>query len=209
MGKQKPVQYSSKRALDLSLALAALLLAAPLFLAIALLIRLSGRGRILYVDRRLGLGGSPLDVLKFRTMDDDADSRLGSALASSGENHSQWSERHKMENDPRVTRLGRFLRRSSLDELPQLLNVLKGDMSLVGPRPIRKEEVSKYGDKYEILKKALPGMTGLWQVSGRSELPYSRRVELDAFYVEHLSLALDLKILARTIPEVLRGRGAF
>ena len=174
-----------------------------------MLVKLSSPGPVFYAAKRLGYQGRTISVYKFRTMFSDADEQLERMLSESCEHAAQWSSRYKLDNDPRVTRLGRFLRKSSLDELPQLWNVLKGDMSLVGPRPIREAEVAKYGDNYALLKSVRPGMTGLWQVSGRSTLSYEERVALDIRYIKTRTVWLDISILLRTIPEVLSGKGAF
>jgi lipopolysaccharide/colanic/teichoic acid biosynthesis glycosyltransferase len=198
-----------KRALDLAGALAGLIMFLPVMLAIALLIRLDSPGPALFRQVRRGHGGRPFRVLKFRTMVVDAPQRLGNLEAS---NESAGGVLFKLRDDPRVTRLGRLLRRSSLDELPQLINVLKGEMSLVGPRPLqlrdcdRLREVDPRG--YARRLQVLPGLTGPWQVSGRSELGYERMVRLDLDYVANRSLVRDLWILGKTIVVVLRRGGA-
>ncbi len=198
-----------KARFDTLAALVLLLGFAPLLGALWLLVKLSGHGPALFLSQRLGQFGRPIRVLKFRTMRADADASLERLLSESPEKAREWRERHKMRHDPRITAVGRFLRQTSLDELPQLWNVLRGEMSLVGPRPIVPEEIPKYGTNYELLAQVRPGMTGLWQVSGRSRLAYSRRVALDIQYILHRTWSLDLRILWRTLPEIIRGRGAW
>jgi exopolysaccharide biosynthesis polyprenyl glycosylphosphotransferase len=195
-----------KRAVDLVGALIALLIAAPLLLVIALAVRLSSRGPVIYRSTRLGQGSREITVLKFRSMFRDAESRRGALLEL---NECGDSVLFKIRRDPRVTRVGRLLRQFSLDELPQLINVLAGSMSLVGPRPPLPEEVERYhGDvRRRLLVK--PGLTGLWQVSGRSDLSWEESVRLDLYYVENWSLGFDFAIIARTVWAVLRRQGAY
>jgi lipopolysaccharide/colanic/teichoic acid biosynthesis glycosyltransferase len=199
-----------KRAADLAGALVGLILLAPVLLLIAVLIRLEGRGPIFFRQSRRGYRGKLFRVIKFRTMCTDAEQRLGTLEES---NESAGGVLFKLRHDPRVTRLGRFLRRYSLDELPQLINILCGEMSLVGPRPLQLRDSDKllaldpktYARRLEVM----PGLTGPWQVSGRSELCYERMVELDVDYVENWSNALDLKIIGKTFVVVLLRRGAY
>jgi len=204
----EPANRVGKRILDLALTL----LAAPwiglLSLLIAVAIRLDGPGPVLIRHARVGRGGSQLGVWKFRTMVPDAEARLATVLAADPALAAEWAQQHKLLRDPRVTRVGRFLRAASLDELPQAWNVLLGQMSWVGPRPVVADELERYGVHRELCLRVLPGITGLVQVSGRSELPYDRRVELDAFYVRNWSVWLDLVVLARTVEAVVRRRGA-
>jgi len=195
----------TQRALDIALAGVGLLLLWPVLLAIAVLIKLTSRGPVLFRQDRAGLGGEPFTLLKFRSMREDAELRRRE-LAHLSEMDGPI---FKMRQDPRITGLGRFLRRSSLDELPQLLNVLRGDMSLVGPRPLPLDEARRLPPRYQRRQTVRPGLTGLWQISGRNELPYHRMMELDLHYVAHRSPALDLSILLRTLPALLTARGAF
>jgi exopolysaccharide biosynthesis polyprenyl glycosylphosphotransferase len=194
-----------KSGFDRSFAACLLVLGAPVFLLIALAVRCTSRGPVFYRHRRVGMRGQEFDLLKFRSMVVDADQRMDALRAMNEGNDVQF----KMRRDPRVTRVGRFLRRSSLDELPQLINVLKGDMSVVGPRPHVTREVEQYGADMHRRLLVKPGITGLWQVSGRSNLAWEESVELDVRYVENWSLALDLTILQRTVGAVLRGSGAY
>jgi Undecaprenyl-phosphate galactose phosphotransferase WbaP len=181
----------------------------PFIGLIAALIRLDSPGPIFYGQTRIGYNGRPFKAWKFRSMVQNADRVLDEYLIRHPELKDAWEQDHKLRNDPRVTRVGRFLRQTSLDELPQLWNILRGEMSLVGPRPIVDEEIWRYGDKFTLYTKVTPGLTGLWQVSGRNNLPYEERVNLDAYYVRNWSVWLDVYILIRTIWVVASGEGAY
>ena len=200
----RPIGGLTKRALDIAVASVALVLLAPLLLLVALLIRLTMGSPVIFSHARLGYGGRPFACLKFRTMVNDADAALQGHLVHNNAAREEWQIDRKLRSDPRVTRLGSILRRSSIDELPQLFNVLMGQMSCVGPRPIVAEEVPRYGLTWEDYIKACPGMTGLWQVSGRNRLSYRTRVALDRRYVRRWSAMRDVWILCRTVPAVLR-----
>jgi lipopolysaccharide/colanic/teichoic acid biosynthesis glycosyltransferase len=176
--------------------------------ATAILLRLDG-GRAFYVQRRIGRGGIAFSCLKFRTMVPDADAALGALLERDPAAAAEWLDRFKLKDDPRVTALGRFLRATSLDELPQLFNILRGEMSLVGPRPIVEDEIQRYGEEIALYCQVRPGLTGLWQVSGRNDLAYAERVRLDAAYVGGWTLRGDVAILLKTVPVVIRGAGAY
>lgn len=208
-GLFQPMSRLIKMVFEIMLALIMLLLLWPLLFILAILVKMSSRGPVFFTSARLGLNGRPFVIFKFRTMYHKSDEVLEKIKASSSDVNKQWKENFKLENDPRITPLGRFLRKTSLDELPQLWNVLKGDMAVIGPRPIVQDEIAKYGEAYDLLKMVRPGMTGLWQVSGRSTLSYEQRVQLDTLYVTNWSLALDCKILLKTPGEVICGRGAF
>lgn len=200
----------TKRVIDLFGAIVGgLLIALPVTILIAIAIKLDSRGPIFYSQRRLGRHGKHFRAWKFRSMVADADAVLEQYLADHPDLREEWEREHKLRNDPRVTRVGRFLRGSSLDELPQLWNVLRGEMSMVGPRPIVDAEVEKYGRNYSLYSKVLPGMSGLWQVSGRSDTDYEGRVSLDVYYVRNWSVWLDAWILARTVKTVILGKGAY
>ena len=203
--RSNPVGGAGKRAVDLLIAVSALLLLVPLLVLIALLIKLTMRGQILYSQPRVGYRGRIFTCHKFRTMVADADERLQQFLNQNPVAASEWAKNRKLMNDPRVTRLGHLLRRSSLDELPQFINVILGDMSCIGPRPVVPAEVSQYGSYAREYFAARPGLTGLWQVSGRSRTTYARRIALDRYYVRRWSILLDLEILVRTIPALLRS----
>lgn len=198
---------AAKRALDVGGAACLLVLLAPLFLVIAALVSLDG-GRVFYGHRRIGQGGRSFDCLKFRTMIPDAAECLTEYLSYHPQADDEWRRSLKLDRDPRVTPIGAFLRQWSLDELPQLVNVLRGEMSLVGPRPVTRPEMTHYGPVARLYTGVLPGMTGLWQVSGRSNLGYDSRVALDRAYIEGWSLRLDLRILLATPRAVLRRCGA-
>jgi Undecaprenyl-phosphate galactose phosphotransferase WbaP len=197
------------RILDISL----ILLAAPYlllaFIILAILIKLDSPGPVFYRQIRIGQFGRKFPVFKFRTMVQNADKVLQDYLDKFPELRAEWLATHKLKQDPRVTRLGALLRKTSLDELPQLLNIIIGDMSLVGPRPIVDAEVEKYGKCFDLYIQVRPGLTGLWQVSGRNNTTYERRVELDEYYVRNRSLKLDLQILLKTVLVVLKRDGAY
>lgn len=194
------------RSLDLAAAGIILLFLLPLMLLCALAIRLSSRGPIIYRQARIGREGREFVCFKFRTMTDCAELSLDSLLVEGSPLQEEWASLYKLRADPRVTYLGRFMRRYSLDELPQLFNIFLGDMSIVGPRPIVADEVHRYGEKFADYCKVKPGITGLWQVSGRHALSYDERVRLDAEYANNKSARLDLLILWKTIPVVLFGQ---
>jgi len=198
-----------KRAIDVSVATTALCLGAPLMGAIWLLLKFSGPGPVFFGHSRIGRRGRSFKAWKFRTMHPDSDRILREHLARFPEAHVEWERNQKLRDDPRVTRIGRILRRLSLDELPQLWNVLRGHMSLVGPRPIVGAEVSRYGDLFPLYTTVKPGITGLWQVSGRNDVDYEHRVLLDQFYVRNWSPWLDIYILAKTGQALLRRDGAY
>jgi len=198
-----------KRLIDLGLIVLASTFLAPLFALIALLIRLDSKGSIFYRQLRIGQGGNEVMIWKFRTMYPDADKQLKTYLEQNPQMRAEWEATQKLKNDPRVTRIGRILRKFSLDEFPQLINVLKGEMSLVGPRPCMPDQISLYKKSFTLYKHVLPGITGLWQVSGRNELSYQSRVNLDEYYVRNWSIWLDIHILTRTLWVVLRGRGSY
>jgi exopolysaccharide production protein ExoY len=198
----------AKRVLDIigSLVLAAVF--SPLMLVIVLLLRKNG-GPVIYRHWRVGRSGRTFECLKFRTMIPDADHVLPDLLEEDSKLKGEWVRNHKLRCDPRVTRLGRFLRRTSLDELPQLWNVIRGEMSLVGPRPVVRHELLRYGRSIPTYLSSKPGITGLWQVKGRNDTDYRRRVALDTYYVRRQSLLLDLYILLQTTRVVVGGRGAY
>lgn len=198
----------AKRLLDVIGAVVLGLVFSPLILVILFVMRKSADS-VIYRHRRVGRSGQMFSCLKFRTMVPNADQVLRELLERSPELQAEWVRNHKLRNDPRVTRMGRFLRRTSLDELPQLLNVLRGEMSLVGPRPVVREELLRYGNNVDTYLAAKPGITGLWQITGRNDTDYRRRVVLDTYYVRNQNLLLDLYILAKTTAVVLAGNGAY
>ena len=198
----------AKRALDILGAGIGLVLLSPFFLIVALLVRADG-GPAFFAHQRVGRGGKLFGCLKFRSMVIDSQTRLEALLASDPAARAEWEATRKLKNDPRITPIGRFLRSTSLDELPQLINVLRGEMSLVGPRPVQEAEIDRYyGASAAHYMAVRPGITGLWQVSGRSETSYESRVALDVAYVSRPSLLADLSILLRTPVAVVSRRGA-
>ena len=198
-----------KRCVDVGLVLLAAPIVLPLIVAVSWAVALSSPGPLYYSHRRIRKSGEFFSMWKFRTMCRNSAEVLEEHLASHPEARMEWNQTHKLKNDPRITRVGSFLRRYSIDELPQLWNVLTGEMSLVGPRPIVAAEVEKYGDYFGYYCKVKPGLTGLWQVSGRSRLSYDERVALDCQYVKEWSLRRDTVILLKTFSTVLNQDGAF
>ncbi|NDD44739.1 MAG: sugar transferase [Synechococcaceae bacterium WB9_4xC_028] len=200
-----------KRSGDVVFALTVLSLGAPVLLVLAVLVKLSSPGPVFYVQRRVGRGYRHFGCIKFRTMRADADQVLARVLAESATMRAEFERDFKLRQDPRITPIGRFLRRSSLDELPQFLNVLRGEMSVVGPRPIVDKEIERYGPYMDEVLAVRPGLTGLWQVSGRNNLSYAKRVRLDLAYARGRSFLLDLAIILRTFGVLLlpMDRGAY
>ena len=199
----------SQRALDLAVAWPLLLLLGPVLALIALAVWINDGGAPFYGQLRIGYHGRTFRCWKFRSMVTDADAVLARLLSTSREALQEWERDHKLKVDPRITLVGRFLRSTSLDELPQLWNVICGEMSLVGPRPIVVAEVGRYGSRFHDYCTCRPGITGLWQVSGRSDVSYRRRVAIDTLYARTRSLSMDVSILARTMPAVLMRRGSY
>jgi Undecaprenyl-phosphate galactose phosphotransferase WbaP len=198
----------AKRAMDISITAIALLAVSPILFLVALLIKLDSRGSIFYHNKRLGQDGVRFPALKFRTMHGDGEKRLAEVLERDPKLRAEYEEFHKLTVDPRVTRVGRFLRKYSLDELPQLWNVLVGDMSLVGPRPYLEREIPEMEQKEAIILRVKPGITGIWQVTERNASTFERRLHMDVEYVRSWSPWLDIYVLARTIPVVLGGTGS-
>jgi lipopolysaccharide/colanic/teichoic acid biosynthesis glycosyltransferase len=200
-----------KRAFDIIFSLAVLLFCAPIYLALALAIAGTSSGSIFYIQERVGKNRKRFGCIKFRTMVPDADRLLDEIIAQSEDLRQEFSENFKLKEDPRITKVGKFLRITNLDEFPQFLNVLKGEMSVVGPRPLVPEEIERYGDAIDRVLTIRPGVTGLWQVSGRNDLPYSERVEIDVNYVKRRNFWLDLQIVIKTIylTVVPKNNGAY
>ncbi|OYU75515.1 MAG: hypothetical protein CFE32_14030 [Alphaproteobacteria bacterium PA3] len=207
--RPRRLDEAAKTAFDRTAALAGVILLLPLFVMIAVLIWVRDPGPVLFGHVRIGKGGRSFRCLKFRSMVRDGDRVLAAHLARNPEAAREWDATRKLKSDPRVTTLGAVLRKTSLDELPQLINVLKGDMSLVGPRPIVADEARHYGAAIGDYMAVRPGLTGLWQIGGRSDTSYAERVLLDQTYVQRRSLGLDLWVLLRTVVVVLRGRGSY
>ncbi len=202
---QKPIQWFMKRFLDFSLTITGLIIISPFLLLIALMIKLDSKGPVLFKQKRIGLNGKEFYMYKFRSMVVDAEEKLEELKDNNQTNDVMF----KMFDDPRITKAGKFLRKYSLDELPQLFNVLKGEMSLVGPRPPLPREIKKYEKWHHIKFTTIPGLTGMWQVSGRAAIQeFDSVIELDYKYIKNWNLLLDLKLLLKTIPVVLSGKGA-
>jgi exopolysaccharide production protein ExoY len=198
-----PIGLNSKRLIDIILAVSGIVLLAPLLIICFIATVATSHGPALFRHRRVGFKGKYFDCLKFRTMVQDAPERLRQLLESDPVAAAEWATDRKLRHDPRVTAIGAMLRKSSLDELPQLFNVLKGDMSIVGPRPVTDEELIRYSSAINAYLACRPGITGLWQVSGRSTTTYDKRIACDTFYARNWSMSLDAKILIVTIPAVL------
>jgi exopolysaccharide production protein ExoY len=207
--RRRAVGGVPKRVFDIIVASAGIVILLPLFFLTALAIKLSDRGPVFFRHRRVGLNGATFGCLKFRTMVVDADAVLQHHLAQNSDAAREWAELRKLKKDPRVTPLGTGIRKSSLDELPQLLNILKGEMSFVGPRPIVSAEMPKYGECIGHYLRARPGLTGAWQVSGRNDVDYATRVALDREYVERWSFWRDLAIISRTVRPLVSSRGCY
>lgn len=206
-----PRNATIKRILDLLASLVIFIIISPIFILIALLVKITSKGPVFFKQPRVGLHGRKFILYKFRTMYLDADDRLNAFLEKNPEAKEEWINFRKLKSfsDPRITPLGKILRKLSLDELPQFLNIIKGDMSLVGPRPYLEEELKFLGKKQETILSIKPGLTGLWQVSGRNEVPFEERVLLDEYYVRNWSIFLDIAILVRTVFTALKGEGAY
>ena len=200
-----------KKIFDLLFSLLFLIFSFPLFLIISFFIKLSSRGPVFYLQERIGKNNIPFRCIKFRTMYPEAKDILENILMKDNNLKKEFEDTHKLKNDPRITTIGKLLRKTSLDELPQFINVLKGEMSIIGPRPIVKEEKKKYGKNLKKVLSIKPGITGLWQVSGRNNLTYKKRVMLDLNYVRNYNLLLDIRILIRTFGVILfpLDRGAY
>jgi exopolysaccharide production protein ExoY len=206
---RRPVGLALKRLIDIILAVSGVVLLAPLLIICFVTTVMTSPGPALFRHRRVGFNGHYFDCLKFRTMVTDAPERLRRLLEEDPAAAAEWAANRKLRNDPRVTAIGDILRRSSLDELPQMFNVLKGEMSIVGPRPVTEEELVRYSDAVDAYLACRPGITGLWQVSGRSTTTYRKRIAYDAFYARKWSMLLDLKILVVTVPAVLLSDDAY
>jgi Undecaprenyl-phosphate galactose phosphotransferase WbaP len=198
-----------KRVLELFLVIAGGIVLLPFLVFIALAVKASSPGPVLYGHKRVGHNGKHFNAYKFRSMVKNADEKLKSLLDSEPRLKEEWDASHKLKDDPRITRIGRFLRRTSFDEFPQLINIIKGEMSLVGPRPVTDPEIEKYGEHAQRIFSVRPGLTGLWQISGRSDTDYAERVSYDLYYLQSWSVWLDLWIIYRTPGQIIRGRGAY
>ena len=196
----------TKRLLDIVLSILGLVVLFPFLVVCGLIVRLTSEGPALYIADRVGMHYKPIKVIKFRTMVDGADQKVGQL---DEELQKEFQEKHKIDNDPRITPLGEFYRKTSIDELPQLVNILKGDLSIVGPRPVTQDEiVNNYGEYADKLLSVKPGLTGYWQTHGRSNVSYAKRIQLDMYYIDHASLWLDTIVFFQTIVVVLQRKGA-
>jgi exopolysaccharide production protein ExoY len=204
-----PIGGISKRSFDILVAFAALIVLSPIFVLIMALVKYSDGGSVFYGHRRIGYNGSMFRCLKFRTMSENSDTLLQQYFEQNPAAYEEWRTTRKLQDDPRVTVVGTVLRKLSLDELPQLINILRGEMSIVGPRPVVEDELELYEASAVYYLQTRPGLTGLWQVSGRNDVSYSARIEFDTHYVRNWSLAADLVIVARTIPAVCLSRGSY
>lgn len=202
---QRLIYSVVKRFFDILVSASALLLLSPLFIAISLAVKLDSKGKVFFKHKRIGKNGQPLEIYKFRTMVENAEELLKKLTPEQKE---EYEKNYKLDNDFRITKIGSFLRKTSLDELPQLINILKGDMSLIGPRPVVEKEIEKYGFYQDRFLSVTPGLTGYWAANGRSCTSYEERIQMELYYVQNYSFGLDLEIFFRTIESVLKGHGA-
>lgn len=203
--ENKPFYNFIKRLLDILISFVSLILLLPVFVIIGIAIKTTSKGKVFFTHKRVGKNGKPIGIYKFRSMVENAEALMAEFTE---EQKAEFSENFKLHDDPRITKVGSFLRKTSLDELPQLLNVLKGDLSIVGPRPIIEEETKIYGKYKDMLLSVKPGLTGFWAANGRSDIPYTRRRAMEIYYVKNRSLALDIKIIFKTFASVFKGIGA-
>ena len=194
-----------KRFIDIIIGTIGLIVCIPIFIIIGIAIKIDSKGPVFFKHKRIGKHGKKLEIYKFRTMIENAEEAMKNFTE---EQKKEFAENFKLENDPRVTRVGKILRKTSLDELPQIINILKGEMSIIGPRPIVKSELEKYGSNQDKFLSVAPGLTGYWAANGRSDVSYEERMALELYYVNNRSLILDMKIFFKTIGSVLKGRGA-
>lgn len=194
-----------KRIFDIFVSLVLSIIMLPFFILIAVAIKIDSSGPVFFVHNRVGKNGKRLPLLKFRTMVDGAENMIKDFTP---EQRKEWEENYKLENDPRVTKIGKFLRKTSIDELPQIYNILVGQLSFVGPRPVTKEEIEKYGVNKDKVLSVIPGLTGWWACNGRSDIDYDERMKLELYYVEHASIKLDIKIMFMTVVVVVTHKGA-
>ncbi len=195
----------TKRVLDIIIATVGLVVLSPVFLLISIFIKINSRGPAFFAHTRIGKDGKKFKMYKFRTMYEDAEEMIKNFTP---EQKKEWEENYKLKNDPRITRIGRILRKTSLDELPQIINIIKGDLSIIGPRPIVDKELEKYGESKEKFLSVTPGLTGYWQANGRSDTTYNQRMKMELYYVDHISLNLDVQIFFKTFVSVLKKEGA-
>ncbi len=206
--KEKPIFFFIKRCIDIILSLLGLIILSPVFLLIAILIKKEDYGNVFYKHKRIGHMNKDIYIYKFRSMTNKYKTFDEFYQTLSDEQKQEWDENFKLENDPRITKIGKFIRKTSLDELPQIINILKGDMSIIGPRPVVNDEIEKYGNQKAKFLSIKPGLTGYWAANGRSATTYEDRIKLELYYIDHCSLLLDIKIFFKTILSVLKKEGA-
>ena len=206
--KEKPIFFFIKRCIDIILSLLGLIILSPVFLLIAILIKKEDHGNVFYKHKRIGHMNKDIYIYKFRSMTNKYKTFDEFYQTLSDEQKQEWDENFKLENDPRITKIGNFLRKTSLDELPQIINILKGDMSVIGPRPVVNDEIEKYGNQKAKFLSVKPGLTGYLAANGRSATTYEDRIKLELYYIDHCSLLLDIKIFFKTILSVLKKEGA-
>lgn len=195
----------TKRVLDIIIASVGLVVLSPVFLLLSIIIKINSKGPTFFAHTRIGKDGKKFKMYKFRTMYENAEEMIKNFTP---EQKKEWEENFKLKEDPRITRIGRFLRKTSLDELPQIINIIKGDLSIIGPRPIVDKELEKYGESKEKFLSVTPGLTGYWQANGRSDTSYNQRMKMELYYVDHISLNLDVQIFFKTFVSVLKKEGA-
>lgn len=204
--KASKINYMSvKRVFDLVISTIGLIMLSPIFLILAIIVKLDSKGPVFFAHTRYGKNGKKFKMYKFRTMYENAQDMINDFTP---EQMKEWKENFKLQNDPRITKVGKFLRKTSLDELPQIVNIIKGDLSIIGPRPVIEEELEKYGENKEKFLSVTPGLTGYWQANGRSSTTYEQRMEMELYYIDHISPKLDFKIFFKTIESVIKKEGA-
>lgn len=201
----KKIYIKIKRIIDIVISFIGMIVLLPIFLIIAAVIKLDSKGPVFFVHKRIGKDGKEIGIYKFRTMVDNAEDLIAKFTP---EQQAEFKENYKLQHDPRVTKVGKFLRKTSLDELPQILNILKGDLSIIGPRPVIAKELEKYGKNKEKFVSVKPGLTGFWAANGRSDTTYAERVQMELYYIDNMSLKMDIKIFFKTIIAVIKKEGA-
>ena len=204
--KASKINYMSvKRVFDLVISTIGLIILSPIFLILAIIVKLDSKGPVFFAHTRYGKNGKKFKMYKFRTMYENAQDMINDFTP---EQMKEWKENFKLQDDPRITKVGKFLRKTSLDELPQIVNIIKGDLSIIGPRPVIEEELEKYGENKEKFLSVTPGLTGYWQANGRSSTTYEQRMEMELYYIDHISPKLDFKIFFKTIESVIKKEGS-
>ena len=204
-GASKINYMSVKRIIDVIISIIGLIVLSPIFLILAIIIKLDSKGPVFFAHTRYGKDGKKFKMYKFRTMYENAQDMINDFTP---EQMKEWKENFKLQDDPRITKVGKFLRKTSLDELPQIVNIIKGDLSIIGPRPVIEEELEKYGDNKDKFLSVTPGLTGYWQANGRSSTTYEQRMEMELYYIDNISPKLDVKIFFKTIESVIKKVGA-